>query len=257
MTRALILAAGKGSRLVQGRPYPKPLEEVEGVPLIVRVLGSLARAGIDEVGIVIGHLGEVLRSELEARTDIEAELSFFWNDEVEKPNGTSLLKAAEFVQGPTYLLMSDHLWAPSLVRKVSRFPLAHDESVLAVDRDVPGCFDLPDATKVRVKGDRVVEIGKELPSYDCLDTGVFRITPALVQALRDAETVDGCSLSQGVGTLAAQGKMRVVDVTGSSWIDVDTPDAHAEAERRIRRYGDDLTPTLPAAAAARTAALPA
>ncbi len=249
MTRAIILAAGKGTRLVQGRPYPKPLEEVDGIPLIVRILSALDRSGISEVGIVVGHLGDVLRDALETRT-IGPRITFFENDEIDKPNGTSLLKAAEFVRGPTYLLMSDHLWSPSLIRKVSRFPLAHDESVLAVDRDVPGCFDLPDATKVRVRGDRIVEIGKELPSFDCLDTGVFRITPALIEALQAAETEEGCSLSQGVATLAARGKMRVVDVTGCSWIDVDTPDAHEEAERRIRRYGDDLTPRrVPAVAA--------
>ncbi|HJK92069.1 MAG TPA: NTP transferase domain-containing protein, partial [Polyangiaceae bacterium LLY-WYZ-15_(1-7)] len=226
MTRAIILAAGKGTRLVSGRPYPKPLQEVAGVPLIVRVIRALERSGVDEVGVVIGHLGDVLRDALEA-TPFAAKLSFFENDEVDKPNGTSLLKAADFVTGPTYLLMSDHLWSPSLVRSVSRFPLAHDEAVLGVDYDIPGCFDLDDATKVRVRGDRIVEIGKELPSYDCLDTGVFRITPALIEALRDAEGPEGCSLSHGVGALAARGKMRVVDVGDATWIDVDTPEAHA------------------------------
>ena len=66
MTRAIILAAGKGTRLVSGRPYPKPLQEVAGVPLIVRVIRALERSGVDEVGVVIGHLGDVLRDALEA-----------------------------------------------------------------------------------------------------------------------------------------------------------------------------------------------
>ena len=245
MTRAIILAAGMGSRLVAGRPYPKPLEEVAGVPLIVRVLRGLQKTGITEVGIVIGHLGDLLRSELQKRDDLGVELTFFENEEVHKPNGTSLLKAADFVVGPTYVLMSDHLWSPSLLRAVSRFPLASDEAVLGIDRDIAGCFDLDDATKVVVRGDRVVEIAKMLPRYDCLDTGVFRITPALIEALRDAEGPEGCSLSQGVKTLAARGKMRVVDVGDARWIDVDTPEAHAEAERLVGLYGDDLEPSVP------------
>lgn len=240
-TRALILAAGKGTRLVSGRPYPKPLETVAGVPLIVRVIRGLRSAGVREVGVVIGHLGEVLREELES-WDLGVTLSFFENDEIDKPNGTSVLKAAEFVAGPTYLLMSDHLWNPDLVRAVGAFRLGTDEAVLGVDFDVPRCFDLPDATKVRIDGDRVVAIDKQLEDYDCLDTGVFRITPALIEALRDADGPEGCSLSQGVAALAADGRMKVVDVGAARWIDVDTPDAHAEAERLIAAYGETLAP---------------
>ncbi|MAQ15546.1 MAG: nucleotidyltransferase [Sandaracinus sp.] len=240
-SRALILAAGKGSRLVQGRPYPKPLETVAGVPMIVRVIRGLKAAGVREVGVVIGHLGDVLRTELDS-WDLGVTISYFENDEVDKPNGTSVLKAAEFVTGPTFLLMSDHLWNPELVRRVGEYPLAVDESVLGVDFDIPRCFDLPDATKVRIDGDEIVEISKELPAYDCLDTGVFRITPALIEALRAADGPEGCSLSQGVGALAADGRMKVVDVGTARWIDVDTPDAREEAERLIAAYGETLAP---------------
>ena len=93
-SRALILAAGKGSRLVQGRPYPKPLETVAGVPMIVRVIRGLKAAGVREVGVVIGHLGDVLRTELDS-WDLGVTISYFENDEVDKPNGTSVLKAAD------------------------------------------------------------------------------------------------------------------------------------------------------------------
>ncbi|MDZ4064457.1 MAG: NTP transferase domain-containing protein, partial [Coriobacteriia bacterium] len=40
-TRAVILAAGMGSRLVSEEAFPKPLKPVAGVPLLVRVLRSL------------------------------------------------------------------------------------------------------------------------------------------------------------------------------------------------------------------------
>src|ERR1700753_3940602 len=122
MDRAIILAAGRGARLVQGKPYPKPLELVGGVPLIVRILRNLERSGVQEVGIVVGHLGEVLVEMLEdMRTDLS--LRFFWNHEPDKPNGTSLLAAKEFVKGPTFLLMSDHLWSRELIQRVYRYPL--------------------------------------------------------------------------------------------------------------------------------------
>ena len=43
MEQAIILAAGRGERLVSGLPYPKPLQRVNGQPLIVRVLRGLER----------------------------------------------------------------------------------------------------------------------------------------------------------------------------------------------------------------------
>ena len=44
--KAVILAAGRGERLVNGMAYPKPLKRVAGVPLIVRILRNLERAGV-------------------------------------------------------------------------------------------------------------------------------------------------------------------------------------------------------------------
>ncbi len=237
--RALILAAGLGSRLALGDPTPKPLREVAGVPLIVRIIRALETQGVEEIGIVVGHRAEELIDAL-SRFEFAARLSFFFNEEYQKPNGNSVLAAREFITGPTLLLMSDHLWSPRLLETVASYPVTRREAVLGVDRRIDACFDLEDATKVEVFGDRIVEIGKELDDYDALDTGVFLITPALVEALDTANGPSGCSLSQGVAALAADGRMKAVDVGDSTWIDVDTPEAHAEAERLIAVLGDDL-----------------
>ncbi len=43
MKRAIILAAGKGERLVNGLTFPKPLKRVAGVPLIVRACLDIFR----------------------------------------------------------------------------------------------------------------------------------------------------------------------------------------------------------------------
>jgi len=252
--RAIILAAGRGERLVNGKGYPKPLQPVRGVPLIVRVLRGLENAGVTDVAIVTGYLADRLVEGVR-RHNFDLNIEFIHNAEWHKPNGSSLLAARDFVKGPTWLLMSDHLWSPDLLRAVRRAPLAADESMLGIDFDIAGCFDLDDATKVAISGDRITQIGKELPRYDALDTGVFRITPALIEALEAVDGPDGCSLSQGVASLASEGRMRVVDVEGATWIDVDTPHALAKAESLLRRYGTELRPSRvrPAAAAASAA----
>ena len=241
--RAVILAAGLGSRLADGSPVPKPLREVAGVPLLVRIIRALEKGGIREIGIVIGYLGDELRKGL-SESEHRAKLSFFPNEEYEKPNGTSLLKARDFVTGPTLLLMSDHLWSPQLLKSVASYPVAEGESVLGVDYRIDACFDLDDATKVQVQGDRIVRIGKELDDYNALDTGLFLITPALIEALDAVNGPEGCSLSQGVAALAKDGRMKAADVGDANWIDVDTPEAHAEAERLIAELGDDLDQDL-------------
>ncbi|MGB5266703.1 MAG: NTP transferase domain-containing protein [Polyangiales bacterium] len=245
--RAIILAAGFGSRLADGRPVPKPLREVAGVPLIVRIIRALEQGGVREIGIVIGYLGDDLRSGL---LDYEhrATLSFFLNDEYEKPNGTSLLKARDFVTGPTFLLMSDHLWSPGLLASVGSYPIGDEESALGVDYRIDACFDLDDATKVQIEDGRIVRIGKKLDDYNALDTGLFLITPALIEALDAVNGPEGCSLSEGVAALASKGRMRGVDIGDATWIDVDTPETHAEAERLISELGEDLETRMPAAA---------
>jgi 1L-myo-inositol 1-phosphate cytidylyltransferase len=241
MERAIILAAGRGERLVNGKPYPKPLETVGGVPLIVRVINGLERAGIQEVVVIVGYLGEVLIEGLRQH-QFGIPIQFCWNHEFDKPNGTSLLKAKQYINGPTFLVMSDHLWSTSLIERVRAFSLAEDEVVLGIDYKIADCIDLDDATKVGTDGSRVQRIGKMLEQYDALDTGVFRITPAVIQALEEVDGPTGCSLSQGMGKLAAHGKMRVVDVGDAVWVDVDTPLAHGHAEKLLRELGATLMP---------------
>ena len=241
MRRAIILAAGKGERLVSGLSFPKPMKRVAGSPLIVRAIRNLERAGIDEVVVIVGYMGDVLERGL-SRYKFNLDIRFVRNDEFEKPNGTSLLKAKQFVKGPTFVLMSDHLWAPELITPIDAFPLQAGEAVLGIDFDIARCIDLPDATKVFLEHERIVRISKELPEYHALDTGVFKITEALIEELERADGPRGCSLSQGVQGLAARGAMRAVSVGNAMWIDVDTPMAHAFAERSLARYGVDLAP---------------
>jgi len=54
---AVLLAAGAGSRL-GGKP--KCLLELDGIPLILRQLGALEKAGVDEVVVVLGYYAELI-----------------------------------------------------------------------------------------------------------------------------------------------------------------------------------------------------
>ena len=65
VSRAVILAAGKGSRLQSlTEGMPKCLVEIGGAPLLVRTLDGLAEQGLDEAVIVIGYGGAAIRDRI-------------------------------------------------------------------------------------------------------------------------------------------------------------------------------------------------
>lgn len=242
VTRAVVLAAGLGSRLSEGGDItPKPLRRVAGVPLIVRVLRTLEAAGIEQAMVVIGHGGHLIRAAVAEEPELGLEVSFVENTDYLKKNGVSVLAAAAFIDRECVLTMSDHLYSPELVRRLLAAEIPTDGAALAVDYDIPRCFDLDDATKVAVERGRIVRIAKELDAYDALDTGVFRIGPSLVAELaRVAELNGDASLSDGVQALSRRGVFAAVDVGDVRWIDVDTQPALERAEAMLRVYGDDL-----------------
>lgn len=242
--RAVILAAGRGSRLGLNQELPKPLQPVGGVALIVRIINKLQMAGVTDVAVVVGYQGERLSKALH-KVHFNAAVRTIRNDEWQKPNGTSLFQAREFVQGPTLVLMSDHLFSLSLLKAVQRHALGADEVALGVDFNITKCFDIDDATKVKLSGHHIIDISKALKDYDALDTGVFKVTPALMHALDQVNGPDGCSLSDGIALLAKANKMQAVDIGNAAWIDVDTPQAKRYAEKHLHRY-DELPIERPA-----------
>lgn len=243
--RAVILAAGFGSRLRDAEnTCPKPLREVAGVPLLVRVLRTLAASGIEEALIVLGYQAAQIREALTRETGLGLRVRFVFNEQYDKSNGVSVLAARDFVGSGCVLSMADHLYSPRVVQAVLSPEYPEGSSVLGVDYDIPRCFDLDDATKVRVEDGRIVQISKSLHDYNALDCGVFRIGPSLIEELeRVYRERNDCSLSDGVAALSRRGEFFASDVCGAPWIDVDTPDAARHAAYMLRALGDHLEPT--------------
>jgi choline kinase len=222
----VILAAGFGSRLRDTDNTPKPLRPVASVPLLVRVLRTLASSGIERAVIVLGFQADQIRDALERQRGLGLELRYVFNEQYAKSNGVSVLAAREFVGSECVLSMADHLYSARVVDAVLSPEFPEGSCVLGVDYDIARCFDLDDATKVRVENQRIVEISKTLSRYDALDAGVFRIGPSLIDALEGVYRSKGdCSLSDGVQALARRGEFFASDICGAPWIDVDTPDA--------------------------------
>ncbi len=234
---AVILAAGNGRRLndTDGEPPSKPLTRVGGMPLIVRTLAQLNRAGVRKAVVVVGYRAEELKVSLEGDPRLVGlEIVFADNAEWEKSNGVSVLAAADHIDGEFLVLMSDHVFDKSLLQGVLSEDARPDAggAVLAVDRKISDIYDLPDCTLVKTDGrGRIVNIGKEIDDYDVADTGLFRCTPGLLDALQSVLDERGdCSLSDGIRLLGDRGVMRTHDIGDAWWQDVDTPGALKHAE---------------------------
>jgi histidinol-phosphate aminotransferase len=242
VTRAIVLAGGLGARWTDGGDVtPKPVRRVAGVPLVVRVLRTLESAGIEQAVVVVGHSGQLIKDAVRDEVDLSLSVTFVENTDYLKKNGVSVLAAAGYIDRECLLTMSDHLYSPELVRRLLAAELPADGAALAVDYDIPRCFDLDDATKVAIERGRIVRIGKELVAYDALDTGVFRVGPSLLAELsRLVEQNGDASLSEGVQALSRRGLVTAVDVGEVRWIDVDTQPALERAEAMLRVFGEDL-----------------
>ena len=236
ITRALIIAAGRGIRLNEhSQEIPKSLITVGNRSIIETILSTLQRAGIEEVVIVTGYKSEVMMHRLGDGSRHELRLRYVFNPEWQKKNGVSVYAARDcFASDEQFLLMmSDHLFSPDMLAALMASTINPGEIALAVDSKIASIFDIDDAMKVVMEGNRIREIGKTLENYNGIDCGLFKCTMGLFDALKDAMVDGDCSLSDGCKKLIAAQKMRGVDIGNAFWIDIDTPEALAFAINKL------------------------
>ena len=184
ITDAVVLMAGTGSRLrASGETLAKPLVPISGRPLISYLVQALQKIGVQNLYVVVGADGDRLAAALRPQIPPAMRLDAISNRAWQKQNGISVLCAAGKVKEPFFLAMGDHLFDGSILDRVVEQGNP-SELNLAVDRKVEAIFDLGDAMKVQTNGDRVVAIGKNLPTYDAIDTGIFLCPNELFEYLR-------------------------------------------------------------------------
>jgi choline kinase len=235
ITDAVILMAGSGSRLrASGEDLPKPLIPICDRPLISYLIEALEKAGVKNLHVVVGAHGRDLPEQIRPLLPSSMQLKGILNPESHKQNGLSVLCAAGHVTEPFLLLMGDHLFEFALL---DRLITGSNPGFLnlAIDRKVKTIFDLDDAMKVQTKENLVFAIGKDLASYDAIDTGVFLCPNDFFDYLRGARKDGDCSLADGVRAMAADGRVRGVDIGPAWWKDVDTQAMRARAEEELAR----------------------
>jgi 1L-myo-inositol 1-phosphate cytidylyltransferase len=232
---AVILAAGQGLRLrEESGGAPKPLTPLRGLTLLEHTVLSCRAIGITECYVIVGYGKEHILphiAELASRHRIR--LHGIDNPQWQEGNGTSALAVAPYLAGPFLLLMCDHIFDPSMLQALLKAGHRLQSCLLAVDHRVEDVFDLADATKVRLHGQTITAIGKELASFDAIDTGLFLCQPSVFKALEHARAQGDGSLTAGMRCLIGAAQLHAVDIGKRFWCDIDTPQSLEHAERLL------------------------
>ena len=193
--------------------------------LITRPIEAQAAAGIEEIAVVVGYLGDIVRKALGDGCRFGVKLHYIYNADYLGGNAVSVHKARDWTQGaPVILCMGDHLIEEKLVRHLVESHAGNE--MLCVDRVPADYHDVDEATKVTVDIDGcITDIGKRLVRWDALDTGVFLLTEDFFQALDELVCRRGISTEMGdvIRFLISRGHcFDTCDVSGCFWMDVDT-----------------------------------
>jgi len=110
ITTALILAAGRGSRLAPlTDDIPKPLLDVHGQPLIVHQLQWLKSAGITRVVINLFHLGQQIRSELGNGRAFDLDIVYSEEPQLLETGG-AIAHARQLLGEAPFVLLNGDIW---------------------------------------------------------------------------------------------------------------------------------------------------
>lgn len=233
ISEAVILIAGQGSRLRGAdRNCLKPFVPLLGRPLLSYTLDAVTSAGINTIRFVVGYESERVIAEAKRLIPAHITASFIVNRDWRKQNGISLLTAAGHVSAPFLLTMGDHVFDDTIIDCLLE-NFEPDLLNIAVDRKLHSIVDLDDAMKLQTRGNKITGIGKNLRSYDAIDTGLFVCPSEIFAYLEQAKTNNAgndCSLATGIELMAVDGKVRGIDIGSAQWHDIDTPRVLQHAE---------------------------
>jgi dTDP-glucose pyrophosphorylase len=267
-TRALVLAAGRGTRMRAqdgGAPLTAaqraaadaglkammpfdcaqggPSDADQGRPFLDHVLHSLAEAGIDDIGIVVGAAHDDVRAHYQSLTPSRIRISFVTQ---QQPIGTAdaLLSAMAWARDDAFLaLNSDNLYpgdvlgrlveadgpaVPGFERDALGLPAERTGAFALIDVDSRGCLarivEKPGAAAVQAAGPRAL-----------ISMNLWRFDARIFDACRDVPISERGEqeLPQAVGLAAARGVCFEVIPVGGEVLDLSRRDDIAAVARRL------------------------
>jgi choline kinase len=248
---AIILAAGRGSRLADYNPdgqpkcLPKCLLEFGGRSLLARHLELLLRFGVRQADLVVGFEADRIIEHV-ATLCARPDVALHFNPRYEQGSVLSLWAAADTLRSgePVLVMDADVLYHPGILQRLVQTRV---ENCYLLDRDFAH-GDEP--VKIAVRDGVMVEFRKQLAAgleYDTIgeSVGFFRFGPACAATIAEA-----CARydAEGLADAPHEEALRDVllkqprdfgfeDVSGLPWIEIDFPED-------VTRAGADILPAI-------------
>ncbi len=237
--KAVILAAGKGTRLGALTAHtPKPMLSAGGKPVLTHILLALKDAGVKEVCLVTGYLGEKIRQHYGAGESLG--LTICYRDQ-KQLNGTggALLEARDFCDAPFLMCFGDILLHPArhYTGVSSLYRERQPEAVLAVNWVDDPCTG---AAVYFGEDGRIREIIEKPPAgtskthYN--QAGCFVFRPGIFSVLEKLgpSPRGEIELTAAVHHLLEQDKdVLAYPVEQEGWLDIGTPELLAHADKML------------------------
>jgi choline kinase len=228
--RALILAAGQGSRLLpMTENTPKCLLDLAGRSMLEWQLSGLAAAGVLDASVVTGFRSDLVEAALTRITPPGMRVRTVFNPFYKvADNLASCWLARQELAGPCLILNGDTLFDPDIARRL----LASGDAPITVTIDRKDSYD-DDDMKVTAEGDRLRAIGKKL-SRETVNgesigflrfnaTGAAVFVAELERTMRTREGV-GLFYLSAINRLAGEGvDVRCASIEGLRWSELDFP----------------------------------
>jgi CDP-L-myo-inositol myo-inositolphosphotransferase len=181
---------------------------------------------------VVGYKSDQIMKKIGSGDRYGVHVDYIFNPEWEKGNGVSVYKSKAFFKENFILLMADHLFDDSILRKLQQVEPESDCCILCVDRRLNSDhFSIDDVTKVWAENNEVKEIGKGLDRFNAIDTGIFLCSPVIFNALEESISKGKYSLSAANQILSNRGKLKTYDIGDNFWIDVDDRETLQKAKK--------------------------
>jgi choline kinase len=240
--RAVILSAGKGSRLLPLTEHrPKCLLDFAGKTLLGRQLDALEESGISEIKIVTGFAEHLVDQEIAAREPGSANIQTIFNPfyQVADNLGSVWIARDEFTDN-LLLLNGDTLVSPALIRKV----LNNAEHDITVTIDRKETYD-DDDMKVEERDGRLIHIGKKLsPQQSNAESiGLIAFKNKAPRVFIDTveqmmRTAEGTSIwyLRVIEKLAKSHPIATTSIEGLEWAEVDFPEDYTHAQALMAEW---------------------
>jgi choline kinase len=225
--RAIILAAGRGSRLGPiTADQPKCLIPLAGRTLMDWQIDALAAAGVGEVVVATGFRTEKVEAQLAKRSDVRARAVFNPFYHVADNLGTCWMMRGEMDED-FIIINGDTIVSAEIVKRL----LDGAKQPITVTIDEKDAYDSDDM-KVSRNGALLTAIGKTLPpeQTDAESIGMLAFRGEGPKLFSDQ--VDGMMRTsagtknwylKAIDALAPTGKVGTVSIRGMAWQEVDFP----------------------------------